>query len=269
MSSPRKPCTSKRMCYKQFDGIKAIGEEPEYGKISGHASAFDVVDEVFEVVQKGAFHNSIMDKGQDRVILYQHDTDSPIGKARIFEDEKGLGFEGTIITSTSKGHDTYELIKNGVLSKMSIGFNVIEDEWKNGVRFLKEIDLWEISVVTFPANDEAEVMAMKSIDLKRIGSWKDTVLTEDLLEDLTDEDILNAEKVIKRIKEIRDLQESVEDVIEDEKSTDEEEEKTDEEEDEKEGGIVSEDAIPTDEELALIEEIIDDISDDEPPEVVW
>lgn len=248
------------LTYKMFDGLKADGDS---GNIKGYASAFDVVDEVDEVVVRNAFAKSLGERGDTRLILSQHDPfRNPIGKARVFEDEKGLGFEGTIVTSTSEGHDVYELIKAGVLSKVSIGYNVEEDSWKDGVRYLKQIDLREISIVTFPANEATEVVAVKSVDtIRKLASLKETVLDEDILKELTDDEILNAEVVLKRIKKERGMDDEDEKTDEEEKTEDDDDEK--EIEDENDEKLTEEELEEAEDILSILREEDSDEDDDE------
>tara|TARA_Y100000114_G_C11628768_1_gene263377 strand:- start:242 stop:724 length:483 start_codon:yes stop_codon:yes gene_type:complete len=111
-------------------------------------------------------------------MLFQHKTDEPIGVFEdIREDEKGLFVKGRLALGTQKGRETYELLKLGALDGMSIGFRADPkkqgyNENKRGVRTLKEVDLMEISLVTFPMNEEALVQSVKG-NSKNIREWED------------------------------------------------------------------------------------------------
>ena len=142
----------------------------EDGVFEGYASVFGVVDQGMDVVERGAFAKSL---GQRRVkMLWQHDTQSPIGTwETIAEDEKGLFVRGRLIPEVEKGREAMALLKAGAIDSMSIGYRTIEAEAANvngrGVRKLTEIDLFEISLVTFPMLPDAKVTDVKSITTER------------------------------------------------------------------------------------------------------
>ncbi len=110
-------------------------------------------------------------------LLSQHKTDEPIGVfTEIYEDQKGLYVKGQLAMGTQKGRETYELLKMGALDGMSIGFKADPtkqsyNENKRGVRTLKEVDLMEISLVTFPMNEQAMVQSVKG-NSKSIREWE-------------------------------------------------------------------------------------------------
>jgi hypothetical protein len=82
------------------------------------------------------------------------------------EDAVGLHVEGKLALKTGRGQEAHELLKMGALSGLSIGFVTREDIYDKvtGIRTLKKVDLWEVSLVTFPANDAARVSAVKTIE---------------------------------------------------------------------------------------------------------
>ena len=148
------------------------------GIFSGYASVFGNEDQGNDVVQKGAFTKSLEDRPAPKVkMLFQHKTDEPIGVFEtIYEDQKGLYVKGKLALKTQKGAETYELLKIGALDGMSIGFRADPqkqgyNENKRGVRTLKEVDLMEISLVTFPMNEEAMVQSVKG-NSKTIRDWE-------------------------------------------------------------------------------------------------
>lgn len=123
--------------------------------ISGYASLFGVVDGAGDKVLPGAFHKSLMTRGTSRIaMLWQHDQTRPIGRwERIVEDRVGLRVIGRLIGGTTLGREAACLMKAGALSGLSIGFQArkaTRPPDQHGVRCLSEIDLWEISLVTFP-----------------------------------------------------------------------------------------------------------------------
>lgn len=142
---------------------KAISES---GEFVGYASVFGKEDLGADVVMPGAFANSLQKRGAGGIkMLRQHDSRDPIGIwTSLKEDSRGLQAEGKLILSTTRGKETHELLKAGALDGLSIGFRTVKDRYdaKKRVRFLEEIDLREISIVTFPMAEDATVAAVKS-----------------------------------------------------------------------------------------------------------
>ena len=137
----------------------------ESGQFSGYASVFDVIDDGNDVVEKGAFVKTIAADFNRIKILSQHDSyDLPIGKPlELREDNKGLFIKGKI-SDTQKGRDIITLLKDGVLNELSIGYDaVVCDVDEKGIRHLKEIKLWEISIVTWAMNDQATIDEVKAL----------------------------------------------------------------------------------------------------------
>jgi uncharacterized protein len=146
-----------------------VKEVEDSGRFSGYASVFGVLDAYREIVAAGAFINSIKaitDSGRPLPCLWQHLSSAPIGGYdKLEEDEKGLFVEGFLLTEhIEKARETHALMKRGIVSGLSIGYYVIEDSFneKDRVRTLKEVELVEVSVVTFPANPDARVDSLKS-----------------------------------------------------------------------------------------------------------
>ena len=108
-------------------------------------------------------------------MLWQHNSDEPIGVWVVLaEDEKGLYVEGQLlINGVARAKEAYELLVAKAISGMSIGYVPVVWEWqkkedsRNEIRLLKEVDLWEISLVTFPANTEARVGDVKDLNTLR------------------------------------------------------------------------------------------------------
>jgi len=135
------------------------------GRFSGYASVFDAVDQGGDVVAPGAFAASLSGRpASDVKMLFQHDPDQPIGVwTRIEEDARGLHVEGRITRSTAKGAEVLELMRDGALDGLSIGFRTkkASKDAGSGVRRILEADLWEISVVTFPLLMAARIDTVK------------------------------------------------------------------------------------------------------------
>lgn len=146
--------------------LKEIGED---GSFSGYASVFDVIDSHYDIITRGAFTNTISrytEKGRMPSFLWQHNGDEPIGIITLLrEDERGLYMEGKLALDTQRGKEAYSLLKMGALNGLSIGYSPVRYtiEEKTGVRKLTEVELWEVSLVTFPANDSARVTQVKTL----------------------------------------------------------------------------------------------------------
>jgi len=142
----------------------------EDGSIDGYGSVFGVKDMYDDVIAPGAFSASIAahkSAGTMPAMLWQHDADEPIGVwLEMTEDAKGLRVKGQICLETACGKEAHALLKMGALNGLSIGF--MSKQWSHDespdVRTLTEIDLWEVSLVTFPANEKARVTNVKSAD---------------------------------------------------------------------------------------------------------
>jgi HK97 family phage prohead protease len=142
-----------------------LKREPDNdGVFEGYASVFGVVDQGMDVVARGAFSKSL---GKRKVkMLWQHDMGQPIGVwDQIDEDERGLFVRGRLLKEVDKGREAMALLRAGAIDSMSIGYRTIEamPEAEGRVRKLTEVDLFEISLVTFPMLPDAKVTAVKSI----------------------------------------------------------------------------------------------------------
>jgi len=171
----------------KFDDSQVSIEERTF---KGYASTFGNVDEVGDIIEAGAFKKSIKErgpKGSNQIkVLWQHD--APIGVPLVMqEDSKGLYVEGKV-SKTRLGDEALELMRDGVVDKMSIGFSVPKGkmEWddKAQVRRIKEVKLFEFSPVTFPANEMASITGVKSIEGKIALIRNGATLSEDDLAEL-------------------------------------------------------------------------------------
>ncbi|PRX17220.1 prohead peptidase [Orenia metallireducens] len=139
------------------------------GIFTGYAAVFGNVDAGGDLIQPGAFTKTLKDN-KDRIkICWQHDPYSPIGKPlEMREDKKGLFVKGQI-SDTSLGKDVKILMKDGVINELSIGYDTVKKKWKDGVRHLKELKLYEFSPVTWAMNDEAVITSVKANeDIKEV-----------------------------------------------------------------------------------------------------
>ncbi|MBQ8135208.1 MAG: HK97 family phage prohead protease [Lachnospiraceae bacterium] len=136
------------------------------GEFSGHAAVFGNRDSGDDIIEKGAFAKTIKDDfDRIKILALHNDCWLPIGKPlELREDEKGLFIRGKI-SDTQMGRDIRTLMRDGVLNELSIGYDAVEFDFdsKQGVRRLKEIKLWEVSIVTWAMNDQAKVDEVKSL----------------------------------------------------------------------------------------------------------
>lgn len=159
-------------CEVKFDDVAE-------GTFSGYGSVFNVKDSYADVVMPGAFTRTLseaMSKGRLPMMLWQHDTNQPIGKwTAMSQDERGLRVQGQIAINTRAGRDAYELMKMGALDGLSIGYRTKKYTWDEGskVRQLTDVDLLEVSPVAFPANEAARVQSVKSDALPTIREIED------------------------------------------------------------------------------------------------
>ena len=139
------------------------------GMFSGYASVFNEIDLGNDVVAPHAFTNSLARRGASNIrMLFQHNPDEPIGVwERIEETPHGLKVSGRITTAAAKGREVLELMRAGAVDGLSIGFRTVRarQDPVSGARRILEADLWEISVVTFPMQENARVEDVKTSGL--------------------------------------------------------------------------------------------------------
>jgi HK97 family phage prohead protease len=144
-----------------IDNLKAVDDEPR--TIEGFGSIFNNIDSYGDIVLPGAFVKSI--KKRKPKMLWQHRSDMPIGAWDVVkETPEGLYLKGRIF-DTQMGNDAYTLLKGGAIDGLSIGYTtkLYEIDSKANTRKLKEVELFETSLVTFPANEKATVTNVKSL----------------------------------------------------------------------------------------------------------
>lgn len=144
----------------------------EEGEFSGYASVFGNVDRGSDVIKEGAFDQAVADFHAKKSIpkmLWQHSAAYPVGIWNDMEiDSRGLKVKGKLLLDLAKASDIHVLMKNKAIDGLSIGFKTIskeltEQEDGRITRVLTKIDLWEISIVTFPMNPEATVTDVKNL----------------------------------------------------------------------------------------------------------
>lgn len=146
--------------------VKSVQDD---GTFSGYGSVFGNEDSQGEIVARGAFADSLVEiraKGRPVPVLWQHRSGQPIGVyTSLKEDGTGLYVEGRLLKDdVRQASESYALLKAGAVSGLSIGYYVRGSSFdeKTGIRTLEKLDLVEISLVTFPANDDARVDAVKA-----------------------------------------------------------------------------------------------------------
>lgn len=139
--------------------IKEVSDE---GLVEGYLSVFGVVDLQNDKIIKGAFKQSLAEK-KKFPLLWQHDFSTPIGIFTGREDDTGLFITAELNMNTVKGREAQALLKQGAISGLSIGYQPVVASYEGDVRILKQVDLWEGSVVTFPANPKAVVTCVKTV----------------------------------------------------------------------------------------------------------
>ncbi|WP_050929422.1 HK97 family phage prohead protease [Aestuariivita boseongensis] len=145
--------------------------------IKGYASLFEQADQGGDIVGKGAYAASLKALGADgrRVkMLWQHDPAQPIGVwDEVREDARGLYVKGRLLDGTQKGREAIALIEAGAIDGLSIGYRTVKAaKTEAGQRLLKELELWEVSLVTFPMLPSARVAA-KGETPDTDAAWRD------------------------------------------------------------------------------------------------
>ena len=154
----------------------AINNKPAV--ISGYASVFNsktnISDHFEEVIAPGAFSKALSD-GSDIRALFNHNWDKVLGRTkngtlRLSEDDRGLKFE-VELPNTSLARDLAESMSRGDINQCSFGFIATDEEWdyssEPALRIIKEVELFEISVVSIPAYDDTEVALVRSKDIDK------------------------------------------------------------------------------------------------------
>lgn len=167
MASKGKRTAGKAPATREYKSFKfELESADESGEFSGYAAVFGNKDSGGDIIEKGAFSKTIReDFGRIKILSQHTDCELPIGKPlELREDDKGLFIRGKI-SDTAKGRDIQTLMKDGVLNALSIGYDAVEFDYdsEQGVRRLKEIKLWEVSIVTWAMNDQAKIDEVKSL----------------------------------------------------------------------------------------------------------
>lgn len=150
--------------------VKAAEDSPS-GGFSGILSTYGNIDEVGDVCEAGCFDASVQMAGPRRTLLWQHDSSEPIGQFSVVGTAKALEIDGSFNLDTQRGREAYSLLKRGDINGLSIGYIATDYAYDaDGIRHLKQVELLEGSLVTFPANRLATAQA-KSRRLERMSRY--------------------------------------------------------------------------------------------------
>jgi HK97 family phage prohead protease len=145
------------------------------GTVEGYASLFGEIDQARDMVMPGAFDASLRKRGVRRVpMLFQHDPSEPIGVwLDLHEDMHGLYARGRLIPEVVRARELMALLEAGTSDGLSIGFRTIKGRLdpKTRIRKLFAIDLWEISIVTFPLLPGARLALASKASRQRKVAW--------------------------------------------------------------------------------------------------
>ena len=172
-----------------------IKADVENNIIEGYGAYFNNVDSYGDIIEKGAFSKSIIENKSRIKILWQHNPNEPIGRPiEMYEDDKGLYIKAKI-SNTELGRKAMELMRDGVISEMSIGYEVEKKDFKGNNRVIKEVKLWEISAVTFAANPQAKILSVKNKENLELDLNNAIIKIEEL------KDLLNSLKPEQKLQE--------------------------------------------------------------------
>lgn len=141
--------------------LGAAGASGE-GTFQGMLSTYGNLDHGGDIVEPGAFTKTLQENKGEVPMLWQHQSDRPIGKMKVISDTAaGLVVQGVLDLGVQQAREAYSGLRAGYLKGLSIGYRAVKKEVRGGVRYLKEIALFEGSVVTFPMNPAAVVDRVK------------------------------------------------------------------------------------------------------------
>jgi uncharacterized protein len=133
-------------------------------RFSGYAAVFFARDAGRDIILPGAFARSLKNTAYNLPLLWQHNAQTPIGRiVSLAEDDNGLQVMGEFATHATAAHDAFELVKAGAVNGLSIGYRVrrADADRKLNVRRLLDLDLIEVSLVTFPMQPRARVLRVE------------------------------------------------------------------------------------------------------------
>ena len=139
------------------------------GQFIGYASVFGNIDSYGDIVERGAFARTLKEWGTKQAqipVLWGHDMVDPFanigGLEHAEEDDHGLKVTGSLDLENPTAAQVYRLLKSGRASTMSFAFNTRDSERKSDANHLLDLDLFEVSIVPVPANDQATIVGVKA-----------------------------------------------------------------------------------------------------------
>jgi hypothetical protein len=163
--------------------FSVVGETSDEGEFTGIASAFNGIDSYGDTVEAGAFKKTLKEN-KSFPLLWSHNVAEPLGVIFGEEDKKGLVVVGNLNMDVASAREKRSLVKQGAIRGMSIGYEAIKwtfDQVEK-VRHLTEIKLWEISLVVFPADKNAQVARIKNVPYTDFGGLMDLLNELDIKE---------------------------------------------------------------------------------------
>ncbi len=147
------------MKHKTYKANLEIKNIDSYGVFEGYASVFEITDLHGDIIKKGSFSHSLLNKHCKNIhMLFQHDISKPVGYwMNLEENDSGLFVKGKILQTLPMGSKVLNMIKNNIISGLSIGFVPIITRKDKNVRIIFQADLHEISLVEHPANPQAHL----------------------------------------------------------------------------------------------------------------
>jgi hypothetical protein len=160
---PRFPLTLEgQLERKRFTlKIKAVDDA---GSFTGLGAVYGNTDLGGDQIMPGAFTRTLA-AGKQFPLLWQHDPSNPIGTAKVTDTREGLQVDGKLLLQDPTALKAHTFMKAGVIRGLSIGFETLQSSMDGDVRLLKELRLWEFSVVTFPMNESAQISSVKSLSV--------------------------------------------------------------------------------------------------------
>jgi hypothetical protein len=153
------PTKAFRFKLKQLEG----DDDDVEGTFTGIASVYDQEDLGGDTVDPGAFDKTLQTGGPTRPLLWAHS--DPIGLVTLTDTKSALAVSGKLSMGLQQARDAYQLLKDQVVTGLSIGYQVVKQDFIDGVRHLTEVKLWEISLTPFPMLPSAQVASVKAIQL--------------------------------------------------------------------------------------------------------
>jgi uncharacterized protein len=138
--------------------IKSLDDQ---GTFVGLGAVYNNVDLGGDLIEPGAFSRTLS-AGKKFPVLWQHQADNPIGTCTVTDTRDGLQVNGSLCLSDPTAQKAFTFLKAGVIKGLSIGYDTVQASYNGDVRHLTELKLWEISCVTFPMNESAQVTGVKS-----------------------------------------------------------------------------------------------------------